>query len=43
LTQQVEIALFLDGRLDPASFATQLAQLLGRVRAPSGDVPGADP
>jgi len=43
LTQQVEIALFLDGRLDPAGFATQLAQLLGRVRAPSGDVPGADP
>jgi hypothetical protein len=43
LTRQVEIALFLDGRLDPASFAIQLAELLGRVRAPSRDAPGAAP
>jgi len=34
LTQQVEMALFLDLRLDPAAFAVQLAQLMGRVRAP---------
>ena len=43
LTRQVEIALFLDGRLDPAAFAIQLAQLLGRIRAPSRDSPGAAP
>ena len=30
LTRQVELALFLDLRLDPAGFAAQLAQLLGR-------------
>jgi hypothetical protein len=41
LTRQVELALFLDLRLDPAGFAAQLAQLLGRVRAPSRDFPGA--
>ena len=43
LTRQVEIALFLDGRLDPAGFAVQLAELLGRIRAPSRDTPGAAP
>ena len=43
LTRQLEIALFLDLRLDPAGFALQLAQLLGRVRAPSRDAPGAEP
>ena len=43
LTRQVEIALFLDGRLDPAAFAVQLAELLGRVRAPGRDSPGAAP
>lgn len=43
LTRQLEIALFLDLRLDPAGFALQLAQLLGRVGAPSRDFPGAAP
>lgn len=43
LTRQVEIALFLDARLDPAGFALQLAQLLGRIRAPSRDLPSAAP
>ncbi len=43
LTGQVELALFLDLRLDPAGFAAQLAQLLGRIRAPSRDFPDAAP
>jgi hypothetical protein len=43
LTRQVEIALFLDLRLDPAGFAVQLAQLLGRIRAPSSNIPSAAP
>jgi hypothetical protein len=43
LTQQVELALFLDLRLDAAGFAVQLAQLLGRIRAPSRDLPSATP
>jgi hypothetical protein len=43
LTRQVEIALFLDHRLDPAGFAVQLAELLGRIRAPSWDFPTAGP
>jgi hypothetical protein len=43
LTRQLETALFLDLRLDPAGFAVQLAQLLGRVRAPSSNIPGAAP
>ena len=43
LTRQLEIALFLDLRLDPAGFAGQLARLLGRIRAPSGDIPSAAP
>lgn len=42
LTRQVEIALFLDARLDPAGFALQLAQFLGRIRAPS-HFPGSAP
>ncbi len=41
LTQQVEIALFLDHRLDPAGFAVQLAELLGRMRTPRRDLPTA--
>ncbi len=43
LTRQIEIALFLNLRLDPAGFAVQLAQLLGRVRAPRRDIPGTTP
>jgi hypothetical protein len=43
LTRQVEIALFLDHRLDPAGFAVQLAQLLGRIRAPNRDFPSTAP
>jgi hypothetical protein len=43
LTRQVEIAMFLDLRLDPAGFARQLAQLLGRVRAPGSNIPSATP
>lgn len=43
LTRQVEMALFLDLRLDPAGFAVQLAQLLGRIRAPSSKIPSAAP
>jgi hypothetical protein len=43
LTRQVEIALFLDARLDPAGFAFQLAQLLGRIRAPGRHFPSAAP
>jgi hypothetical protein len=39
LTQQVEMALFLDHRLDPAGFALQLARLLGRIRAKPGFPP----
>ncbi len=33
LTRQLELALFLDLRLDPAGFAAQLARLLGREGA----------
>ena len=43
LTKQVEIALFLDHRLDPACFAVQLADLLGRLRAPTRDFPTTRP
>ncbi len=43
VTRQVELALFLDLRLDPAGFAVQLAQLMGRVRAPSRDGAGTAP
>jgi hypothetical protein len=43
LTPQLEIALFLDHRLDPAGFALQLAELLGRIHVPGGDFPTAGP
>jgi hypothetical protein len=43
LTRQVEIALFLDHRLDPGVSTVQLARLLGRIRAPSRNFPSAGP